>query len=75
MVSRLLTFDFPYICATKKTEYSMEEAVKKSTGKHWALFFFWTVAMFAVMFSTYGQWFWLILPFVTTEFAKAMDLL
>jgi hypothetical protein len=53
----------------------MEEAVKKSTGKHWALFFFWTIAMFALMFSTYGQWFWLLLPFVVTEFAKAMDIM
>ncbi|MCU0335396.1 MAG: hypothetical protein MUF62_10185 [Chitinophagaceae bacterium] len=53
----------------------MEETTKKSTAKHWALFFFWTAAMFAVMFSPYGQWFWLILPFVCTEFAKAMDLL
>ncbi|MCA0381038.1 MULTISPECIES: hypothetical protein [Phnomibacter] len=56
-------------------EQYVEEVAKKSTGKHWALFFFWTIAMMVLMFSPYGQWFWLLLPFVVTEFAKAMDLL
>jgi hypothetical protein len=53
----------------------MEETAKKSLGKYWAMFFFWTIALFAVMFSQYGQWFWLLLPFATTNFAKAMDIL
>jgi hypothetical protein len=51
------------------------EQVKKNTTKHWAFFAFWTIVMFVVMFSPYGQWFWLILPFVATEFALAMDIL
>jgi hypothetical protein len=53
----------------------MQEAAKKSRVKHWVLFFLWTALMFFVMFSPNGQWFWLILPFVCTEFALALDIL
>lgn len=55
-------------------EYTAPQT-KKNTGKHWAFFFIWTILMFVVMFSPYGQWFWLILPFVCTEFVKAMDIM
>lgn len=49
---------------------------KKNTGKHWALFFFWSAVMATFLYlPDTRQWFWLILPFVCTEFAKAMDIM
>jgi len=51
------------------------EEVKKSTGKHWLFFFVSLIAMIGLLVSPYGQWFWLILPIVCTEFAKAMDIM
>lgn len=51
------------------------ERVKKNTSKYWGLFFISLIAMLVLLFSPYGQWFWLILPFVCTYFALAMDFL
>jgi Na+-transporting NADH:ubiquinone oxidoreductase subunit NqrB len=51
------------------------ERVQKNTGKYWLYFFIALIAMLVVLFSPYGQWFWLILPFVCTNFALAMDFL
>jgi len=46
----------------------------KSTGKYWLLFFVSLAGMIAMMVYK-PEFFWLILPFVGTYFAKAMDLL
>ena len=47
---------------------------KQSTGKYWALFFFW-LALLIVLLIVYRQFFGLALPGTVTYFAKAMDLL
>ena len=52
-----------------------EPVQRKNTTKYWVLFAIATIAMFAVLFSPWGQWFWLILPFVVTYFAQAMDIM
>lgn len=46
----------------------------KSTGKYWLLFFISLAGMIAMMVYK-PEFFWVILPFVGTYFAKAMDLL
>jgi len=52
------------------------EQVEKNTGRHWAIFSVALIAMLALLFVTpYGQWFWLLLPIVCTEFGKAMDIM
>jgi hypothetical protein len=53
--------------------FSMEQE-KKSRGLYWLLFFISTAAL---LFAIYTHWEWLtlLLPFVTTFFVKAMDLL
>jgi uncharacterized membrane protein YjjP (DUF1212 family) len=45
-----------------------------NTGLMWVLFF---VAVIALGFAIYSHWSWLtlILPFVTTSFVKAMDII
>ena len=54
----------------------MEQNVQVNTRKHWVMFFFW-LAVIIVMLYLPGTrpWFWLVLPFVVTEFAKAMDIM
>jgi hypothetical protein len=51
------------------------ERAHKNTTKHWGLFAISLIAMLALLFSPWAQWFWLILPLVCTEFALAMDFL
>jgi hypothetical protein len=46
----------------------------KSTGKYWLLFFISLAGMIAMMVYK-PEFFWVVLPFVGTYFAKAMDLL
>jgi len=50
------------------------EQEKKSRGLYWLLFF---ISAAALLFAIYTHWEWLtlLLPFVTTFFVKAMDLL
>jgi len=50
----------------------MEE--RKSTGLYWLLFL---ISSAALIFAIYSHWPWLtlILPFVTTSFVKAMDIM
>lgn len=52
------------------------EQIEKNTGRHWAFFFISLIAMLSLLIVTpYGEWFWLLLPIVCTEFAKAMDIM
>jgi hypothetical protein len=52
------------------------EQIEKNTGRHWAIFAISLIAMLSLLLVTdYGQWFWLLLPIVCTEFAKAMDIM
>jgi hypothetical protein len=52
------------------------EQTEKNLGRHWAIFAISLIAMLGLLFVTdYGQWFWLLLPIVCTEFAKAMDIM
>jgi hypothetical protein len=52
------------------------EKAEKNLGRHWLFFFVSLTAMMALLLVTdYGQWFWLLLPIVCTEFAKAMDIM
>ncbi|MCU0388204.1 MAG: hypothetical protein MUE71_06315 [Chitinophagaceae bacterium] len=54
----------------------MEQQVQVNTKKHWALFFFWLIVISIMLYlPSTRPWFWLVLPFVTTEFAKAMDIM
>lgn len=47
---------------------------KKNKGLMWILFF---ISTFAFVFACFSHWPWLtlILPFVTTFFVKAMDII
>ncbi|CAN5454968.1 hypothetical protein BH10BAC3_BH10BAC3_24520 [soil metagenome] len=52
------------------------ERTEKNTGINWLIFFISFAAMMAMLLVTdYGQWFWLLLPIVCTQFAKAMDIM
>ncbi|MFD2920944.1 hypothetical protein ACFS6H_14565 [Terrimonas rubra] len=50
------------------------QETKKYTGLYWLLFF---VSTAAFVFACFAHWEWLtlILPFVTTAFVKAMDIM
>ncbi len=50
------------------------ETVNKSKGKYWVLFFL-SIAVFFGVYAVGGGYCSLILPFVVTSFAMAMDLL
>jgi heme/copper-type cytochrome/quinol oxidase subunit 4 len=47
---------------------------KQSSGKYWALCFFW-LAVMITMLVVYREFFWLALPGTVTYFAKAMDIM
>lgn len=51
------------------------ETTKKKTGLYWVLFLLSVVAFFGVLYSPLGAYCSMILPFNTTFFAKALDLL
>jgi len=46
----------------------------KSTGKYWLYFFVFLIAMIAMIIFV-PAYFWLLLPFVVTVFAKALNLM
>lgn len=50
------------------------EQKKKYTGLYWILFFVSTAAL-ALAIYTHWEWLTLILPFQTTAFVKAMDIM
>jgi hypothetical protein len=52
----------------------MAETTKKSTGLYWVLFFASVIAFFLV-YKVGGGYCSMVLPFVCTSFAKALDLL
>jgi hypothetical protein len=56
----------------KNKEYM--ETVKKSRTKYWILFFL-SIAAFFGVYAVGGGYCSLVLPFVVTYFAQAMDLL
>ena len=60
----------PYFCAN----FSMMEVRKKNKGLYWLLFL---VSTAALAFAIYAHWPWLtlLLPFVTTFFVLAMDII
>ncbi|WP_193408747.1 hypothetical protein [Flavisolibacter tropicus] len=49
------------------------EVKKKSTGIYWLLFFISTAALLFAIFA-HWEWLTLIIPFVTTFFVLAMDI-
>ncbi len=46
----------------------------KSTGKYWILFFLALAGIIAMMIYK-PEFFWVVLPFVGTYFAKALDIM
>jgi hypothetical protein len=52
----------------------MAETTKKSTAIYWILFFL-SVAAFFIVYKVGGGYCSMVLPFVCTFFAKAMDLM
>jgi hypothetical protein len=51
------------------------ETTKKRTGLYWILFLLSVVIFFVVLFSPWGQWVSMVLPFNVTFFALALDLM
>ena len=51
------------------------ETTKKRTGLFWILFLLSVVVFFVVLFSPFGSWVSMVLPFNVTFFAKALDLM
>lgn len=47
---------------------------KQSSGKYWALCFFWLAIMITLL-VVYREFFWLALPGTVTYFAKAIDIM
>jgi hypothetical protein len=73
MVFKIAAFKLlalPYFCAN----FSMMEVRKKNKGLYWLLFL---VSTAALAFAIYTHWPWLtlLLPFVTTFFVLAMDII
>jgi hypothetical protein len=60
----------PYFCA----KFSVMQVRKKSKGLYWLLFFISTAAL-CVAIAAHWPWLTLILPFVTTFFVLAMDII
>jgi len=51
------------------------ETTKKRTGLFWILFLLSVAAFFVVLWSPIGAYCSMVLPFITTFFAKALDLM
>ncbi len=51
------------------------ETTKKRTGLYWILFILSVVLFFVVLYSPYGSWVSMVLPFNITFFALALDLM
>jgi hypothetical protein len=60
----------PYFC----TNFFVMEVKRRSRGIYWILFFI-SVAALALAIITHWPWLTLILPFVTTFFVLAMDII
>jgi hypothetical protein len=67
-VNKLL--DLPYFCA----KFYPMEVRKKRKGLYWLLFFVSTAAL-VLAIATHWPWLTLLLPFVTTFFVLAMDII
>lgn len=66
----------PIFALKFENSLTMEQQVQVNTKKHWALFFFWLIVISIMLYLPGTRpWFWLVLPFVCTEFAKAMDIM
>lgn len=55
--------------------FYMETTTKKNKGLYWVLFLLSVAAFFGVYYSPLGAYCSMVLPFNTTFFAKALDLL
>lgn len=55
-------------------KYAIMEVRKKNKGLYWLLFFLSSAAM-VVAIATHWPWLTLLLPFVTTFFVLAMDII
>jgi hypothetical protein len=51
------------------------ETAKKRTGLYWILFLLSVVLFFVILYSPYGSWVSMVLPFNVTFFALALDLM
>jgi hypothetical protein len=51
------------------------ETTKKRTGLYWFLFLASVAGFFAVLYSPFGAYCSMVLPFNVTFFAKALDLM
>lgn len=51
------------------------ETTKRKTGLYWVLFLISVAAFFAVLYSPYGSYCSMVLPFNFTLFAMALDLM
>lgn len=51
------------------------EATKKRTGLYWILFILSVVLFFVVLYSPFGAYVSMVLPFNVTLFALALDLM
>jgi len=61
---------FPYFCA----KFQKMAAASKNKGLMWILFFL-STAFFLFLIFSHNPWLTLVLPFVTTFFVKAMDII
>lgn len=68
----LYFFNWFYILYLQK---KIMETTKKKTGLYWVLFLLSVAAFFGVLYSPLGAYCSMVLPFNTTFFAKALDLL
>jgi hypothetical protein len=57
----------------KNKKYRMEQQ-KKSTAVWWLVFFL-STALLSYMIYSHNEWLTLVIPFVTTGFVKAMDIM
>ncbi len=62
------------ICPIFAKTFLQMESAKKSTGLYWVLFFA-SVAAFFLVYAVGGGYCSMVLPFVCTFFAKALDLM
>lgn len=51
------------------------ETTKKRTGLYWILFILSVILFFWVLYSPWGSWVSMVLPFNVTFFALALDLM
>ncbi len=66
--------NLPYFCTAKKIKSVKMEQTKKYKGIWWLVFLASTAALLLAIF-THWEWLTLILPFLTTSFVKALDIM